>query len=279
MLELAEEIGVAWSIGRGVENMVLRVFSPQGEYEAGLAFLEDRLARARQTQDEVLAAQIQLHKAFLLLDLGQLEPALELAQALLSDADRLLMSDDRMNLLAYVGLCQAELGRFDQARESFRAGLDRAGQAGATQADAWSVAPAYIAYLEGDRVGLRRAMEQVQQRDVSPPAFNFVHNQAARLHLALGDAELALESSNKAMQPDMLLGEGCWLEQYYLTHARVLRALGRDAEADDYLQRAYERVMLVASKIQDETLRRGWLENIPDNREIVAEWEARAKSA
>jgi serine/threonine protein kinase len=45
--------------------------------------------------------------------------------------------------------------------------------------------------------------------------------------------------------------------------------------ADGYLQRAYERVMLVASKIQDEALRRGWLENVPDNREIVAEWEAR----
>jgi hypothetical protein len=44
------------------------------------------------------------------------------------------------------------------------------------------------------------------------------------------------------------------------------------------LQRAYDRVMRVASKTQDEALRRGWLEDVPDNREIIAEWQARAHS-
>jgi hypothetical protein len=31
----------------------------------------------------------------------------------------------------------------------------------------------------------------------------------------------------------------------------------------------------VASKTQDEALRQSWLENVAENREIVAEWEAR----
>ena len=73
-------------------------------------------------------------------------------------------------------------------------------------------------------------------------------------------------------------GEGYRIEQGFLAHARVLRALGRGDEADGYLRRAYERVMLVASKLHDEGLRQSWLENVPDNREIVAEWEARASS-
>jgi hypothetical protein len=60
-------------------------------------------------------------------------------------------------------------------------------------------------------------------------------------------------------------------EGVFLAHSRALRAAGREAESDDYLRRAHERVMLVASKTQDETLRRGWLENVRVNREILAD--------
>jgi tetratricopeptide (TPR) repeat protein len=282
MLEIAEEIGSASSIWAAVGNVVDSVFSPQGEYEASLAFLETWLAKARDAKDEVLAAQLQVLKAQLLAALGQLEPALEVAQSVLPDARRLFDFGNQIWLLSLVGLCQTELGRFRQARESFQTGLERAEKAG-EMADvvARLLHLAYVAYLEGDQAGLRAAMEQVHRRDVSLPAdFAFAHHRAARMHLALGKVKLALESSSKSVQPVELRGEHYyWAEQCYLTHARVLRALGRDAEADDYLQRAYDRVMLVASKTQDETLRRGWLENVPDNREIVAEWEARRKGA
>jgi len=55
---------------------------------------------------------------------------------------------------------------------------------------------------------------------------------------------------------------------------RLAAVLGRDAEADDYLRRAYDHVMLVASKTHDEALRKSWLENVRINRAIVAEWSA-----
>ena len=183
-----------------------------------------------------------------------------------------------MWLLEIIGLCQAGLGRFRQARESFQAGLERAEKAGETADEvAWLVFLAYVVSLEGDGAALRAAMEQVQRREVSLPLYvrTWTHNQAARLHLALGAVELALESLSQAMRAVEIEGEGYWVEQCYLTHAQILRAQGHDAEADGYLQRAYERVMLVASKTQDEALRQSWLENVPDNREIVAEWEAR----
>jgi tetratricopeptide (TPR) repeat protein len=129
------------------------------------------------------------------------------------------------------------------------------------------------------QAGLRAAMEQLQRPHVSLPAFFWWYRHlTARLHLALGDVELALESSKKAVQDMEIQGGGYRVEQCYLTHARVLRALGRHAEADDYLQRAYDRVMRVASKTQDEALRQSWLEDVPDNREIIAEWQARAHS-
>jgi hypothetical protein len=122
-------------------------------------------------------------------------------------------------------------------------------------------------------------MEQVQRPEVSQPTDPSYLHRAARLRLALGDAELALESSNNAVHQVEVYSADYSVEQCYLTHARILCALGRGAEADRYLQRAYERVMLVASKTQDERLRQSWLENVPDNREIVAEWEARHKGA
>ena len=36
----------------------------------------------------------------------------------------------------------------------------------------------------------------------------------------------------------------------------------------------FSEILPVASKTQDETLRHSWLENVLDNREILAEWEA-----
>jgi tetratricopeptide (TPR) repeat protein len=278
-LQIAEEIGSASGLRWGVGNMVSYVSAPQGEYEAGLAFLETWLDRTRQAQEEAVAAEFQLHKARLLVVLGQLEPALKVAQTVLPDADRLLDYGDRMWLLQIIGLCQAGLGRFRRARENYQAGLERAEKVGETaDAVAWLVHLAYVAYLEGDGAALRAAMEEVQRRDVSlrgSESFSFANTQEARLYLALGALEQALETSSKVMQDIAFFGEGYLSEQSHLTHARILRALGRDAEADDYLQRAYERVMLVASKTQDEALRQSWLENVAENREIVAEWEAR----
>jgi tetratricopeptide (TPR) repeat protein len=278
MLEIAEAIGSASGIGWGVGNMVYLVFSHQGEYEVGLAFLETWLARAKRAKDEVLLAQLQLWRADLLGDLGQWELSLDVAQSVLPDADRLLDYGSQRQLLAIIGFDQVELGRFDQARDSFQARLERAEEAGET-ADAVAILLdlAYVAYRESNQVGLRAAMEEVQRRDVSlPPYWAPAHTQAARLCLALGDVEQALESSNNALRGVEIFGEGgYWVQDCYLQHAHVLRALGREAEADDYLQRAYERVMLVASKIQDESLRQSFLENRLDNREIVAEWEAR----
>ena len=68
---------------------------------------------------------------------------------------------------------------------------------------------------------------------------------------------------------------GHMLKQFFIVRSRALRAAGRAAEADEYLRKARERVMLVAGKIEDETLRRGWLENVRLNRELLAEWAAR----
>jgi hypothetical protein len=135
---------------------------------------------------------------------------------------------------------------------------------------------AYTALLEGGEARLRFGLEQTNQaiallKDTeavieSAEAFHM----AAQLRLELGEAGVALKDASECRRlastwPSMPHG-------YRFAYSRALRAVGREDEADDELQRAYERVTSIASRIKRETLRRGWLENVREHRDILAEW-------
>jgi hypothetical protein len=97
------------------------------------------------------------------------------------------------------------------------------------------------------------------------------HRVAAELHLALADPAAALADSEEALRD---LGVGRYTaEAFFFTHSRALLANGQRAEAEDYLYRAYERVLLVAEQTDDAEQRRSWLEDVPGNREIIDQWE------
>ena len=67
-----------------------------------------------------------------------------------------------------------------------------------------------------------------------------------------------------------------WLprpQNYLFTHALALRANGRETESIDHLRRAHERVMFVADRFNEESMRAGWLRNVRVNREIVRSWQ------
>jgi len=195
-----------------------------------------------------------------------------------------------------MGRMQAGLGDYDQARQCLAEALARAEKAGTLTDVASALAnQAYVALLEGGPANLRLGLEQAKRAAellrgtaATDDLADALHV-AAQLHLALSEweasqdqvgwtaehLEAALACSTEVMR--LVAAWPAQPEAYLYTHSRALRAVGREAEADDHLRQAYERVMLVAGKIQDETLRRGWLENRPDNREIMAEWEARRK--
>jgi hypothetical protein len=63
------------------------------------------------------------------------------------------------------------------------------------------------------------------------------------------------------------------MERLVYTHARALRGSGRHDEAMDALRQAYEGVMETAGKMKSEAFCRGWLEGVPANRAILAEWQ------
>lgn len=51
-------------------------------------------------------------------------------------------------------------------------------------------------------------------------------------------------------------------EQIYYVQARALRMAGRSAEADEFLYRARQNVLHVATRIQTEAFRKSWLEHV-----------------
>ena len=68
---------------------------------------------------------------------------------------------------------------------------------------------------------------------------------------------------------DLFLGLGL---APYLVRYRVLRASG-DSSAREVLDEGYRLLQEHASAIDDQVLRRSYLENVPANREIVATWK------
>jgi predicted ATPase len=292
-LEIAEAIGGLTEVhGFVVNNMILHLFRPRGEYEAGLDFVTERLEKALSGEDHVLINRLRYARQALLIALGQYAVALEDVRSARPLADRVMGPQPRALVRAYAGRLHACLGQGELAREILAEALRRTEQA--TEAfPAHDVLRhgAGASLLLGERADLRQGLAHADRAVSGCRGAGHATDDLAdalctkaRLHLELLNAgeggqhagEALATSSELVELAETYLGANEY-ERYYYAHSLALRANGHDDQADDYLQRAYERVMLVASKTQDEALRQSWLENVRDNREIVAEWEARRK--
>jgi len=279
-LELAEAIASSMGVRAAITNLLWSHFYLQGEYEAALAFVEERLTKARQAHDQFLVGHIRSQKPRLLGFLGQYMPALELLQTILPTLEELMGKVVQAMYLSYMGRLRAELGEFDLAHQDLEAAFESAGQTvKAVDRATLLIDQAYVALLEGGETRLRLGLEQTSRviallkNTGAVIALAEAFHVAARLRLELDEVDMALKDSAEANRlastwPSTPHG-------YFFTYSRALRAAGREAEADHELQRAYERVMSVASRIKAESLRRSWLENVRENREILAEWAAR----
>jgi tetratricopeptide (TPR) repeat protein len=178
---------------------------------------------------------------------GSLDLAYQYLQAAQSRWDDL----EEPPLIAYVMLNIAEVARLDGRPEAIHAGLEQASQ----------------------------GIETLRKFQDRPDWSNYL--KLADLHMALSEEDPAhafeaLVAIEKALEVIEEFPE-IWLppEYLYFTASKVLRTNKRLDEADDYLRQAYERVMLVAGNIKDDDLRRSYLKNVPVNRDIVAETNAR----
>jgi tetratricopeptide (TPR) repeat protein len=183
-----------------------------------------------------------------------------------------------------IGRSRAELGDFNQARPYLKKALDLAEKIGDPCLAGWVLTDqAYLALLAGEQSewhggseAAKRAVALFKTESNVGPLVNAL-DKSASLHLALGELDEALESSTEVMHLLETAPVFPKPQEHLYTHAQVLRAVGREAEADEHLRRAYERVMFVADKLADEVLRQSWLENVRANRDILREWEERRR--
>jgi hypothetical protein len=86
------------------------------------------------------------------------------------------------------------------------------------------------------------------------------------------DLGTALDFDQRAMQAiKKTTGHLTPFEQIMLQHYRVLKAAGQLPEAIASLQQAHAWIQRVAEQTTNPDLRRSWLENVPVNREVLAE--------
>lgn len=129
----------------------------------------------------------------------------------------------------------------------------------------------------GDRFAARDVFEQAMRLRISLGQYALALDDRAglaRLELAEGNYGAAQEQVIEILDSIAEHGiEGCefpiWV---YLTCFRVLHMVGNYERADQALRNGIELLQQRAKKIQDEILRRQFLENVPFNRELQAEF-------
>jgi tetratricopeptide (TPR) repeat protein len=281
-LAIAEEIGLDAGITTAVHRLRDAYHVPQGTYEEWLALVDQQLDRARARGRPRLVEDLMQDKADVLIDIGQFERALSVVESLLQDLGKQERVGEAFwgNTLMMAGWCKAELGDHRRARQNLERALAIFEKSGALiSVEGALLYLARLALLVGSRTALQEGLVSAERAvDLwrastglgtwAEPLLVLVH-----LRLALGKVDEAFAVSREMIA----VSQGGILtvkeEQYFYTHAMTLRALGRKDEADRYLQRAHERVMLVANRMKDPALRRSWLENVRANRDIVALWE------
>jgi tetratricopeptide (TPR) repeat protein len=281
-LELAESIGQDLAVGMIIGNMMAFYYQGQGDYQGGLDLLERYLKHGHTSGDQGLVFTLSRSATEIYAEIGQYNAALHAAEAALQVAEQRDLDRAKIELMAWCGRLHALMDNFRDAHARLESALEKV--KGSDDPDSYPDVifnSAYVGWLEDDPAGWRKGLELVEQvserwrglKAEYPLIFSL--DLKARLFLALGEPERAEICSAEAVQVAEALHATSSLVQVCYTRARVLWAVGRLAEANEYLQRAYERVQHTARLLASEKLQRGWLQNVRYNREIVEEWQAR----
>jgi tetratricopeptide (TPR) repeat protein len=198
-----------------------------------------------------------------------LEQGLSLAQAV---GFRTVQPDAMLNL----GLCRSTLGQHESALRQGTEALALAREVRYTELAVRSMnalAQIHLANDEDDSapLALKDASEALDTARTAGlrPGQGLAYCLMARAHQALGQLDQALAASARAM--DLLqegVGDGAE-EQICYYRAHILHAAGRLEEARAAMDKAQRELLAKADRINDPSLRRCFLEDVPLNREIV----------
>jgi tetratricopeptide (TPR) repeat protein len=278
-LEMAEIMHSSVGIYAAVFNLAWQIFCLRGQYEAALLLFDQYIQKGQQANDRLLVSQIEATKSVLLMMMGQYAQALDLRLPRLEAARRELSRSAVNAELAFVARLQMELGQFDQAQANLDQSLKQAEETGQPLEliDALFQLIWLAQIKQGDE-GLVAAFDLgCRARDICVETEFYdwiaaIHALLGMQHMLRGELDSALEAIHVALQAVQKDIYPTYLELAEWSAYRVFHAVGRSGEAREHLQRAYDRIMLVANQTRRTELRRGWLEAVYINRSVLEAW-------
>ncbi len=283
-VDLAKLIGHQGGIYRGIVDQGPEYFLPLGEYWQWLQLLEAEIKEARLNNDLWLMENWNWEKANLLSRYGKLHEAVDLYHSILQSAADVLGEYEIAQIYYQLSLALSNLGDGDLAFQAY----SKAPKVYQESSNPLEKRISLYFLLEinlitEDQTSIQDTLHRLcRQIDLTRNHYDYVQTGdclelAARAFLKLGNLEKAFEYSSENLSYEHLVPYANDIERKYLTHSNILFELDREKEAREYLQKAYERVMLIAQKTEDDELRLSWLENAKINREIIEEYGKRFK--
>jgi predicted ATPase/predicted Ser/Thr protein kinase len=267
-----------------VHNLI-DVITMLGEYEKYHNFVRNLRERARQNDIDNLNVSLTRFYSYSCSWLGKYEEGLREQESIWPIVEKSNSRGSKIMLLNNLAYCSGSAGDFDAAARY----LEKSQRLSAELEDSnlkasVSYFSAFVSLLNDGPLGLKEGLDQIDNAIAIRMRLGCIveweaYSLKARIHLALlsedsshtQKAILALENSLKVF--DEYRVGGC-TEFLFYTAWQVYQANGFFEEADDYLRKAYERVMLVAGKIKDDDLRKSFMENVLENRAILKEAKA-----
>jgi len=274
-LDIGDAIGNSIGIAFAVSNLLLHHYVHEGKFENMFAFLDPLIDKAMGEEDEWLTGYLLRFRGMGFFELGQYESAIDAYRMSYENMERVGSINGKLWSLCWMSRGQTALGEYESAREILSEVQKQAKDAGDDEnlGNAYAF-QAYYILQKGDPKNFQRglnlgerALEIIPEEDFYRRDFGL--EAVAALCLELGKLEDALRYSKEMIAMGEINPSPYMPERRYFIHSKILHALGQDQEADEYLQRAHERVMLVADNTSNEDLRTSWLENVRVNREIL----------
>jgi tetratricopeptide (TPR) repeat protein/biotin operon repressor len=246
-----------------------------GDYAAGLAYGEESRRFSLEVGDAYSAASDLGNIALARILLGDYKGAQVPLEEALNFMSEIGDYDIRGGLLVFQAINDRCLGRFDEAREAGLRALEICRQAADTNFEIEALSKlGLVAVAEDDLEEARSWFEQAATlAESSEQALDCAEN---RSHLAfvqarLGNWDEALDLSEDAVAVMEAAHEvSDRLKTTYWERAQILRLAGDPGAAAHFLKRAYATLMAIAGRVSDPDLRRSFLENVAENRSIVA---------
>jgi tetratricopeptide (TPR) repeat protein len=274
-----------------VLNNLVSLYETLGEYEKNHVLVSSLMEKARQSGNENIQFFLSVHYDASCSLFGMYQEGREELENIWPCVDKSMNQISKSYILSRLGVSSGLAGDLKAAAYYIEQSqiLNEECEDSTNKGDVW-VNCAHTSLIAGQPEVLKEGLDQITCSlgtlfRLGPVDNWFAYCVKAGIHLALlsedtshaGEALVAIEEALKIFK-GYPVGWGTF-ELLFYTASQAYRANGLLEEAGTYLRKAYKRIMLIAGKIQDDDLRKSFLENVAENRAILKEAEAQGWAA